>query len=64
MKPLIERLPERIARLEAKYGSEAKYVKSLKEQLRAMKANQGKTAEQVFKMQALQFPEESDKKQT
>lgn len=48
MASLIEELPARIAELEAKHGSADPFVKDLKEQLRAMKANVGKSAQDVF----------------
>ena len=47
--------PEEIARLEAKHGSDNKFVKDLKEQLRASEATSGKTAQEVFRMQAFDF---------
>ncbi len=59
MSTLIERLPQRIADLEAKHGSDDLYVKDLKEQLRAMKANAGKTTQDVYRMQAVKFEPES-----
>lgn len=48
---LIEQLPGRIARLEAKHGPDDPYVKDLKEQLRASKATQGQTAQEVYRAQ-------------
>jgi hypothetical protein len=42
------RYPELIARLEAKRGLESKFVKDLKEQLRAMKVTQNKSAQDFF----------------
>lgn len=56
MDTLIERLPGRIAALEASHGSDNPFVKDLKEQLRASIANQGKSAQQVYQMQAVRFP--------
>ena len=52
MKSLIERLPARIKRLEQKHGSDDPYVKDLKRQLAAMKANKGKSSRQVYLMGA------------
>lgn len=52
---LIQSLPKRIARLEAKHGSDDPYVKDLKEQLRAMQENDGKTTQDVYRMQAVNF---------
>ncbi len=52
---LIERLPARIARLQEKRGPNDPFVRDLKEQLRASRATQGRTAEQVFKLQATQL---------
>lgn len=56
---LIDRLPAEIARLEAKHGSDNKFVMDLKEQLRAMKANEGKTTQDVYRMQAVNFAPET-----
>ena len=56
MSTLIEQLPERIARLEAKVGSDNPFVKQLKEQLRAMKETGDKTAQEVYFLQAVNFP--------
>ena len=56
MSTLIEELPGDIARLEAKYGPDNQFVKDLKEQLRASKATQGKTAQEVYRMQAAPLP--------
>lgn len=55
MSTLIEDLKAEIARLEAKHGSDNKFVKDLKEQLRASEATSGKTAQEVFRMQAADF---------
>ena len=55
MSTLIEDLKEAITRLEAKHGSDNKFVKDLKEQLRASEATSGKTAQEVFRMQAVDF---------
>ena len=52
MDSLIERLPGRIAKLEALHGSDDPYVKDLKEQLRAMKENLGKSTQDVYLLQA------------
>ena len=52
MSTLIEVLERQIARLEAKHGPSDPYVTDLKEQLRASKATQGKTAKEVYLMQA------------
>ncbi len=49
---LMQPLPELIARLEAKRGSESKFVKELKEQLRAIKETQGKSAQDLYPMLA------------
>jgi len=58
MPTLIEQLPAEIARLEAKFGSDNPYVQQLKEQLRASIATQGKSTQEVFRMQAFTFPSE------
>ena len=55
MSTLIESLKAEIARLEAKHGSDDPFVKDLKEQLRASEETDGKTTEEVFKMQAVNF---------
>lgn len=55
MASLIEQLPAQIARLEAKFGSDSPFVNQLMDQLRASKANAGKTAEEVFTRQATPF---------
>ena len=55
MSTLIESLKAQIARLEAKHGSDSPFVEDLKEQLRASEATEGETAEEVFKMQAVNF---------
>ena len=60
MATLIEELPGRIAKLEEKFGSEDLFVKDLKEQLRASIANKGKTAHQMYQMQAVMFPKEDE----
>lgn len=52
---LMASLPARIQKLEAKYGSDNPYVKDLKEQLRAMKENDGKTTQDVYRLQAMNF---------
>jgi hypothetical protein len=59
MASLIEQLPSRIAELEAKFGSDNPYVVQLKEQLRASIATQGKSTQDVFRMQAFEFPTNS-----
>ena len=56
MLSLIEQLPAEIARLETKFGSENPYVQQLKEQLRASIATQGKSTQDVYKMQAVPNP--------
>ena len=56
MPTLIEQLPERIKQLEAQVGSENPYVQQLKEQLRASIATQGKSTQDVYKMQAVPNP--------
>ncbi|MBM9536190.1 hypothetical protein [Desulfobulbus alkaliphilus] len=61
MASLIDEMPEKIARLEASHGSDNPFVKDLKRQYAAMKANQGKTAEEVYRMQAVQFPDQQPK---
>lgn len=55
MSTLIENLRAEIVRLEAKHGSDNKFVKDLKEQLRASEATSGMTAQEVFRMQAFDF---------
>jgi|LakMenEpi03Aug12_release.lakeMendotaPanAssembly.Ray.scaffolds.fasta_scaffold2886668_2 hypothetical protein len=59
MASLIEQLPAEIARLETKFGSGNPYVQQLKEQLRASIATQGKSTQDVFRMQAFEFPTNS-----
>ena len=59
MPTLIEQLPGRIKQLEAQVGSENPYVQQLKEQLRASIATQGKSTQDVFRMQAFEFPTNS-----
>ena len=59
MPTLIEQLPERIKQLEAQVGSENPYVQQLKEQLRASIATQGKSTQDVYKMQAVPHPKAS-----
>jgi len=62
MASLIEELPGKIARLEAKYGSDNPFVKDMKEQLRAMKETAGKSTQDVYLMQAVDFsPEKATK---
>ena len=51
----LQRLERSIAREEAKRGSDSPFVKDLKEQLRAMKANSGKTSKEVYLMSAVDF---------
>lgn len=60
MRTLIEELPDEIAELEAEFGSDNPYVKDLKRQLAAMKENVGKTAEDVYRMQAVPIQESSN----
>jgi hypothetical protein len=55
MSTLVEDLKAEIVRLEAKHGSDNKFVKDLKEQLRASEATSGKTAQEVFRMQSFDF---------
>ena len=55
MSTLIERLQSEIVRLEIKHGSEHPFVKQLKEQLRASIANEGKSTQDVYRMQARQW---------
>lgn len=45
MSTLIEDLKEAITRLEAKHGSDNKFVKDLKDQLRTSEAASGKTVQ-------------------
>jgi hypothetical protein len=52
---LIESLKAQITRLEAKHGSDNRFVKDLKEQLRASEETSGKTAQEMYQMQAVQF---------
>lgn len=59
MSTLIEELPGEISRLEAKYGADNQFVKDLKEQLRASKATLGKTAQEVYRMQAVPMPKQN-----
>ena len=59
MASLIEQLPQRIAELEQEFGSDNPYVVQLKEQLRASIATQGKSTQDVFRMQALRFTKQS-----
>ena len=56
MPSLIERLPAEIAALEDELGSDNPYVQQLKEQLRASIATQGKSTQDVYRMQAFTFP--------
>lgn len=55
MSTLIESLKAEIARLQAKHGSDNQFVKDLKEQLRASEATSGKTAHEVYRIQAFDF---------
>ena len=55
MTTLIESLKAQIVRLEPKHGSDDPFVKDLKEQLRASEDTLGKTAQDVYQMQAVQF---------
>ena len=57
MATLIEELPGQIARLEALHGPNDLFVRDLKEQLRASIATQGKSAQEVFRMQAVPLRE-------
>lgn len=59
VKSLIDSLPDRIRKLEQKVGSDNQYVKDLKRQLASMKANQGKSSQDVYRMQAKQLPQQS-----
>lgn len=59
MRSLIEDLPARIARLEAKHGPNDPFVKDLKEQLRASLATQGKSTQDVYRMQAIPLTQAS-----
>lgn len=58
MGTLERQLEESIARLEAERGSDAPFVKDLKEQLRAIRENSGKTSQEVYRMQAVNFSPE------
>ena len=68
MASLLQKLPEDIKRLEAKYGPNNPFVQQLKEQLRAMQENGDKSTHDVFRMQAFEFkpekrsPEEVDER--
>lgn len=55
MSTLIDDLKVEIKRLEAKHGLDNKFVNDLKEQLRASEATSGKTAQEVLRMQAVDF---------
>ena len=52
MATLIEKLPARIARLEAMRGWDSPFLQQLKEQLRAMKETSGRSTEELFRMSA------------
>lgn len=56
MTTLIQELPRRIERLEAKFGSDDPFVKDLKRQYAAMKETDGKTTQDVYLMSAVKFP--------
>lgn len=56
MSTVKDSLPKEIARLEEKYGSDNPYVKQLKQQLDGIQHNQGKTGEEVYRMQAVKLP--------
>jgi len=56
MSTLLESLPKEIARLEEKYGSGSRSAKLLRQQLDGILHNQGKTAEEVYRMQAVKLP--------
>jgi sRNA-binding protein len=62
MATLIESLKAEIARMEAKHGSDDPFVKDLKEQLRASEETSGKTAHEVYRMQAFNFAVQEDEK--
>ena len=64
MSTLLEDLKRQIKRLEAKHGSDDQFVKDLKEQLRASEANAGKTADEVYRMQAPRFAPPEKESQT
>jgi hypothetical protein len=55
MPTLLQELPEKIRRLEAKHGSGNPFVKQLKEQLRAMKENKDQSTQEVYRLQAAKF---------
>ena len=55
MTSLIESLKTEISRLEAEYGLDNPYVKDLRQPLRASEETSGKTAQEVYQMQAVQF---------
>ena len=62
---LIESLKAQISRLEAKHGLDDPFVKDLKEQLHASEATSGKTTQEVYQAQAVQFaPVEADSPET
>lgn len=54
MKSLLEKMPEDIAWAEAEFGKDSPFVSDLKRQYEAMKANQGKSLNQVYQMGAVQ----------
>lgn len=56
MTTLIESLERQIKRLESLHGSDDPFVKRLKEQLRALKANGEKSTQDVYLMQAVPPP--------
>jgi plasmid maintenance system antidote protein VapI len=55
MPSLIEEMPAKIQRLEEKFGSDNQFVQDLKRQYERMKANQGKTSQDVYRMAAVNF---------
>ena len=59
MRSLLEELEADLPQLEAEFGSDSLYVKDLKEQVRASKANAGKSARDVYRMAAYRFPKAS-----
>lgn len=62
MKPLIEELPGRIAKLEQEFGSENPFVRSLREQLRAMQENVSKPTQDVYMVQTMPLKAERSHK--
>jgi hypothetical protein len=53
MPTLMERLPRTIMKLEAEFGSDNPFVKSLKQQLANMRKNAGKSLDEVWYAQSM-----------